>query len=186
MAANLLTSPLVDPISLSEMKAFLKLETDGEDDLLRAFISAARVHLEHMIGRHLITQSWRVALHGPLQETFTLSIQPVTAIKEAAILSADGDLVDLSPESFVIRDPADPARISNIGGVSVGMAQRLQIDVETGFGPTPEDVPESLRMALRLIVAEWHERRLIAEPGQLPSLATALGPLIAPYRSIRL
>ena len=63
---------------------------------------------------------------------------------------------------------------------------RLQLDVETGFGATPEDVPAPLLQAVRMIAAEWYERRLIADPASLPSLLKALAPLIAPYRSIRL
>ncbi|WP_321339049.1 hypothetical protein [uncultured Cohaesibacter sp.] len=37
-----------------------------------------------------------------------------------------------------------------------------------------------------MIVAEWYERRLIADPAQLSVLAKALAPLLAPYRSFHL
>ena len=168
------------------MKAFLKLDHDTEDDLLRAFISSARVHLEHMTGRHFISQTWRVLLEGPLQERFRLPLQPVTEITSAAILSDEGDLLALASESFSIYQQSDPAIVANKGGLVLPAGQRLQLDVETGFGPAVEDVPGPLKQALKIIVAEWHERRLIADPAQLPSLAKAVQPLIQPYCTMRL
>jgi uncharacterized phiE125 gp8 family phage protein len=64
--------------------------------------------------------------------------------------------------------------------------QRLQLDLEAGYGPSDVDVPMPLKQALKMIVAEWYERRLIADPTQLPTLAKALQPLVNPYKTIRL
>jgi uncharacterized phiE125 gp8 family phage protein len=62
MASILLTPPLVEPLSLAEAKAFLRLETAEDDPLIAAFISAARLHVETQTGLALVTQSWRMVL----------------------------------------------------------------------------------------------------------------------------
>ncbi|WP_180966887.1 head-tail connector protein [Cohaesibacter celericrescens] len=186
MTANLLSPPMVEPVSLADIKAFLKLDSDAEDDLLRAFISSARVHLEHLTGRQFITQTWRVLLDGDLGRRISLPLQPVSNIVSAAILSEDGDLLSLATESFALYQSHNPALIVNSGGMLLTAGQRLQLDLETGYGPSDEDVPMPLKQALKMIVAEWYERRLIADPTQLPTLAKALQPLVNPYKTIRL
>ncbi|WP_319410609.1 head-tail connector protein [uncultured Cohaesibacter sp.] len=186
MPAILLTAPAIEPVSLSEIKAYLKIDQDAEDDLLRAFISAARVHLEHITGCHLITQSWRILLEGPLGETFRLPLQPVSELLALHILEVDGTSTEIDIAGLSIFQTGNPAIIANLDGFLLSYRQRLQIDVETGFGPAAEDVPEPLRLAMKMIVAEWYERRLIADPAQIAALNKALQPMITPYRSIHL
>ena len=35
----------------------------------------------------------------------------------------------------------------------------ISLDVEAGFGSSPEDVPEPLRLAIKMLVARWFENR---------------------------
>ncbi|WP_114010189.1 head-tail connector protein [Cohaesibacter intestini] len=186
MSATLLTPPQIEPVSLSDIKAYLKIDHSEEDDLLRAFLTSARIHLEQLIGQHLITQTWRVILDCPFERVMSLPVAPLGAILSAAFLSSDGVLVDLGSEAFCINQPSGPATIRAIGGQVALAGYRLQLDVETGFGATAEEVPAPLLQAIRMITAEWYERRLIADPGSLPALSKALAPLIAPYRAVRL
>ena len=186
MSAILLQAPATEPVSLVEIKAYLKIDQDEEDDLLRAFISTARVHLEHMIGHHLITQTWRVTLEGPLGERFRLPVQPISELLALSVIDIDGTTAALDVSGLSIFQAENPAMLANLDGYLLSFNQRLQLDVETGFGPTVEDVPDPLRLAIKMIVAEWYERRLIADPAQLPSLSRALSPMIAPYRSFHL
>nr|WP_321445012.1 head-tail connector protein [uncultured Cohaesibacter sp.] len=186
MSATLLTPPQIEPVSLSDIKAYLKIEHSDEDDLLRAFLTSARIHLEQLIGQHLITQTWRVLLDCPFSSVMSVPVAPLGSILNAAFLSPDGDLVTLGSEAFSIEQLSGPATIRNVGGQVALAGYRLQLDLETGFGATPEDVPAPLLQAVRMIAAEWYERRLIADPAALPSLLKALSPLIAPYRSVRL
>jgi uncharacterized phiE125 gp8 family phage protein len=62
----------------------------------------------------------------------------------------------------------------------------IEIDITCGYGD-PDDVPEPLRQATRLLVAHWYENRGIVAVGSevalLPASATAL---IAPYRVLDL
>nr|WP_321457693.1 head-tail connector protein [uncultured Cohaesibacter sp.] len=186
MSAILLTAPAVEPVSLVDIKAYLKIDHDAEDDLLRAFLSAARVHLEHMIGHHLITQTWRLLIEGPLGETFRLPVQPVSGLLALSVINVDGKATELDVSGLSIFQADNPAILANLDGFLLSSNQRLQIEVETGFGPTADDVPDPLRLAIKMIVAEWYERRLIADPDQMADLSKALAPLIAPYRGLHL
>ena len=58
MTVVLTTAPAVEPISLAEAKAHLRLDASDEDALLTALITAARMFVERTLGVALITQSW--------------------------------------------------------------------------------------------------------------------------------
>ncbi len=60
---KLKTAPAVEPISTSEAKLHLKLDSDTTDDtLIAALITAAREIIENMTGRALINQTWEMSL----------------------------------------------------------------------------------------------------------------------------
>ncbi len=62
MTATLLTGPALEPVSLADVKAHLRVDHDDDDALLTAAIVAARVHVESATRRVLIEQEWRIYL----------------------------------------------------------------------------------------------------------------------------
>lgn len=186
MTAMLLAGPIKEPVTLDEIKAYLKIEADAEDDLLRAFITTARIHLEHLTSRHFVTQSWRVLIEAPIGEQIRMPLQPITMLTSIALLNAEGDVTDLDNGALAIRSPGDPALLFNGKALTLQQGQRLQLDMVTGYGDEPEDVPPPLRLAIKMVVADWFEKRLVYEPDAAPSLSKAIQSLIAPYRVIHL
>src|SRR3954462_6425202 len=59
MIPLLIAGPAVEPVTLAEMRAYLRLDDDAEDDLVAALIKAARLVVEAAAGRQLVEQSWR-------------------------------------------------------------------------------------------------------------------------------
>ena len=56
MPSLLLTAPAVEPVTLDEAKAFLRVETGDGDDVIAALAAGARIHVEAQTRRALITQ----------------------------------------------------------------------------------------------------------------------------------
>ena len=46
MTLQLVTPPAVEPVTLSDAKAFLRIGTGHEDDLISQFIASARMRVE--------------------------------------------------------------------------------------------------------------------------------------------
>ena len=53
----LITGPAVEPVTLAEMRAYLRLDDTAEDDLVAALVTTARQCVESASGRMLIIQS---------------------------------------------------------------------------------------------------------------------------------
>jgi uncharacterized phiE125 gp8 family phage protein len=64
----------------------------------------------------------------------------------------------------------------------------IQVQFEAGYGNTPENVPEPLRQAILMVVAELYEKRVSLNDNQKapPTLNFRAFELVKPYRAMRL
>jgi uncharacterized phiE125 gp8 family phage protein len=102
MSSLLLTAPAVEPLSLAEARAFLRVETADDDDLIRALIAGARVHVEAQTRRALIAQSWRLALDAWLEDgRIKVVPAPLRTLNAARIYDSEGNTQALDTQAFV-------------------------------------------------------------------------------------
>jgi hypothetical protein len=59
MPIQVTSAPAVEPVSLAEAKAHLRVDVSDDDALITALIIAARQHAETITRRALVTQSWK-------------------------------------------------------------------------------------------------------------------------------
>lgn len=184
-----LVGPAVEPVSLAEMKAHLRLDGPDEDALVEALIVAGRVTVERQTRLALIEQSWCFALQTwPRDLSVPLPLYPVRAIEEVRLSGEGGQDVVLSPAHYRLEPEGDVTRlvVDAAAPAPAGLPTRIEIDFACGFGSAPETVPEPLRLAIRRLVAYWFEHRGDErKPGQ-PSVPPDVRALIAPFARPRL
>lgn len=191
MSALLLTGPAVEPLSLAEAKAFLRVEHEDDDELIGTLILGARVHVEGQTRRALNTQSWRLVHDDwPADRPMAVWPAPVQEVTAARVYRADGSVQVLDPDIFVVDTAGAPARVGVAPGAVPPPGRALagiEIDFDAGYGDEPTDVPEPLRQAMRLLIAHWYENRGVAVVGQSASaLPQTVAPLLAPYKVLAL
>lgn len=180
----IVAGPAVEPVGLAEMKAYLRLDGNDEDDLVAALCTAARITVERHGRLALIEQTWRLVLREwPRRRCLRLPLGPILGIDAVRVSEESGSLVELGPEFFrldesgglahlVLEAPApDPA----------GPSPRIEVDFSCGFGPAPTDVPESLVLAVRRLAALWFEHRGDEPNAATPGLPSGIAALIAPF-----
>jgi uncharacterized phiE125 gp8 family phage protein len=177
--------PAVEPVSLLDMKAHLRVDDDAEDELVTGLVKAARLMVEAACGRVLVSQKWRLMLHHWPARALALPLSPLIAIDKVEVFDAAGIGATMPADAIEVDSFEDPPHVAFISPPAPGRARHgIAIDFRAGFGPTPEDVPEPLRLALKIIAARWFENRgdVVGEQS-LPAEALAL---IAPFRRPRL
>jgi uncharacterized phiE125 gp8 family phage protein len=182
MKRILLDGPALEPLSLAEAKAHLRIDADDEDALIGALIGAARVAVETEIRRALIAQSWRAFVDTWPADGVTLPVVPVLSLEAVRAFDMDDTPTELDEETYEF-DPAD----FSVTIDPVPSAKRYEIDFVAGYGEAAANVPAPLRQAMRLLITHWYENRAAVMLSDDPT-ATPLGyrELVAPYRRVAL
>jgi uncharacterized phiE125 gp8 family phage protein len=191
MTAALITPPALEPVSLTDAKAHLRLDSDDDDALVTAAITAARVHVEAKTRRVLIEQGWRVYLDAwPKKRIVTVPVAPLIAIAGVTVFDPTGDPIDVDPGDYEVDTVAVPGRLflSSPVPVLVGRAVNgIEIDVTAGYGASSIDVPAPLRQAIMMLVAHWYEHRgAVGHDLAVEVPPLGFDALIAPYRILSL
>lgn len=183
-----ISGPAVEPITLSEMKAYLRVDDDDgtQDDLISGLIKAARLMVEAASRRILIEQRWRVVLdRWPAGGTILLPLSPLIAVDGIKVTDVSGTVADIPASTFETDALSDPPRIAVADVPEPGKPRNgISIELRAGFGTAPEAVPATLKLAIRILVAHWFENRGDVLGEQiLPPEALAL---VAPFQRMRL
>lgn len=181
--------PEAEPVTLVEARQHLRIDYEGEDDLLAGLIRAAREEVEAACGLALIDQSWRLALDRlPRSMTVSLRRHPVREIAAVTVYGGEGEASLVDPADYRLDAQARPARLHFLKAPPVVAAiNGIEIDFTAGFGEAGTDVPDLLKRAMLLLVAHWFEFRAeIGAAAQPVSYPAGYDRLIAPWRTRRL
>lgn len=187
MTTERIGPPATEPVSLAEAKAFLRVDGEAEDELIASLIGAARARIERAAGRAMIAQDWRVRFDAlPPGRVLALPVRPVLAVTAVRIADAGGVLQPLDEADYEVD--AAGGRVAIKAAVVPGRRLGgIEVDVSAGYGAAASSVPEDLRQAVRLLVADAYANRGDAATERAgPGLPAAAAALIAPFRKLRL
>lgn len=194
MIPILVAAPAVEPVSLAEARAYLRLDDPGsphqEDGLIESLVSAARLAVEAATRQKLVSQTWRLSVARlPAGRAIRLPLSPVASVAQIRAFDAQGAPSVADPESYGLVPDAQPPLI-RLEPAFPAAPGGVEIDVVAGFGPDAQSVPAPLRQAIRALVARWFEERgdgpwPAATPGDL-ALPGDVALALAPYREMRL
>lgn len=170
MSLSLVTAPTVEPVSLAEVKNYLKIDDDlTEDDaLLSGLIAVARQHLDGysgVLGRCLVSQTWKLSLPD-FKSVIKLPLPPLQSVTHVKYYDTGGNLDTVSASIYeVITGGTSGGYIHLLGDqtwptdVDTDRAEPVEITFVAGYGDSWNDVPEPLRLAICGLVAHWHLNR---------------------------
>ncbi len=111
-----------EPISLTSAKAFLRVSTTADDDLISSLIKAAREYAEKRTGRSLVKKSYVLGLNRFPNLYFDgtaiidLRFPPLTTCNEIRYIGSDGTETTLSSGTdFQVDFISEPGRVSPLG-----------------------------------------------------------------------
>ncbi|MEZ5853954.1 MAG: head-tail connector protein [Hyphomicrobiaceae bacterium] len=191
MSLVMTSGPVLEPVSLAEAKAHLRVDSSVEDALIQSLVVTSRLHIEAALGLALITQAWSYFLdRWPKNGRVLLPLSPVAAITGIRVWSVDGTSQLMDLQGFFLDGAGRPPRLATLAGTSHPQPGRsvngIEIAFTAGFGAAPEDVPAPVRHALLLLVAHWYENREPIEIGGSSNAIPAMvSELLMPYRRRR-
>jgi uncharacterized phiE125 gp8 family phage protein len=188
MSLELVTPPAVEPVTLDEAKAHLKVDTSADDGLIARLIAAARARAEWHAGRAFITQGWIQWLdRWPESGIAELALPPLRSVVSVTAYARDDTASVWDPSIYKVDAVSAPGRVALACTAPPLIANLRRVNAvaiafSAGYGDAAEDVPALLREAILEIVAGLYAHRGDG-PEELPLAAEAL---LAPYRVFNL
>lgn len=157
------SAPAATPISLAEAKAHLRVTSSSDDTLITALVQSATDHLDGwsgILGRALVTQSWRIDFDWFSSRRIRIPLVPVQSITSLAYWdTANADQTFNSGNYALYRD--DQGSFVDLGqGFSWPSVYRrsdaIRLTFVAGYG-NAASVPYPIKQALLLMVQEMYQ-----------------------------
>ncbi len=203
---RVVTGPAKEAVSLEDARRHLRVDQSEDDDLIKSWVTTARMLIEAWSGRSLITQTllWTMSQDPPsgalpllpmpllvlpvilsapqvMNRPLELPRAPVQGIESVSQSDLDGTVTALSPSDYTTDLAIEPARLLLNWSTIPSWLQHIQVRFKVGYGDTPADVPAPLIAAVKLLIAHLYENR-----GDAADLAgappRAIDYLISPYK----
>jgi uncharacterized phiE125 gp8 family phage protein len=188
---RIVTPPAVKPVAIEDVRAYLRIDTDDENALLDSLIETAVAYVENYTNRALITQTvdelWK---WWPHKDHFHIPKTPLQTLEEAEYL-AQGETTYVSFTDIVTVDTYNDRIYLNFGEVwpcyTLDAGGGIHLEWTCGYGDRPQDVPDPIRQAIKLLVGHWYENRepvFVQSGAGAEQLPFAVRALLAPYRVV--
>lgn len=160
MALVLVTPPTVEPVSLPEAKAHLRIVHNLDDTRITQKKKAARLKVENFLERALLQQTWRLSLDDFPEEGdgIKLGRPRLIGIVSFTFTDLNGDEQELvEDDDFVFNADEEPCIIwPSAAGVTTGAIWpvticspgNVVIEYTAGYGTLATDVPEDIKDAI--------------------------------------
>lgn len=186
LAAQIVTAPTEEPITLDEAKDHLRVDGTDEDALIMGLIKAARVQCELHSRRRFVTQTWELGLECWPADAIVLPGPPLQGVTWLKYTDSAGVQATMSSGDYVVDTLSEPGRLLLGYGkcwpmVTLQAGPAIRVRYVAGYG-TPYVVPETYKQAIKLLVGHYYENReavvlspgLTAAQGQVPMAVDAL------------
>jgi hypothetical protein len=187
-SAQVTTEPAIEPITLGELREFLRLEesVETENDTLRDLIAEARVWCEEYTQRRFITQTvtqtldfWpgQFVTRGALPDEGRISDYksgparyveliegPVQSITSVTLYDDVGGNATWNAANYRLASQnGGRARLALADGAAWPSATRrtdaIEILYDVGYGSSKTDVPPPIIRTIKSLAAHWYENR---------------------------
>ena len=176
--------PATDPLTLDEVKNFLRVDANSDDALITSLITAARLFCEGNTGRSLITRSYSLFLDSwPELRVIELPYPPLLSVTQVNVYAVDNSFVTLDPVNYYVDTAGGRIVLADsaVRPLPGRIANGIEIQFTAGYGVTENDVPALLRQGMLQLIAHLYEHR-----GDSPDQALRASGAVAIFQPYRL
>lgn len=182
-----LSEPLVPPISLSEVKNHLRLDTSEEDLVVQGLIDSATVFCEDFQRRCFINRTMSLWLQElPMCEQIEIPRPPLVSVEALIIHYTDGTTQTIDSSLYEVHTENEPGTIIMSSNASITIpsdktilqVNPYEIQFTCGYGTSSKDIPANVKQAMLLLIGHWFNNKEDTIPGvmitQIPTGAKSL------------
>lgn len=196
------TAPTQEPVTLQEVKEYLRVDDATDERVVRPFIESARRFCEEHTGRALMTQTlilyidavqdmdnplWEGMRTGPYLNYYknyiVLPRAPVTSVTHIKTYDDSDTESTFAASNYYVDSAREPARVVLRTGetfpTALRVANAIEVKYVTGY-TSQYSIPEPIRLGILQHIAYLYEHRGDMYDAKLP-YPPMLKSLYAPY-----
>ncbi len=160
--------------------------TTDEDDLIDSLIVAARQWAENFTRRAFITQSWTLTLDAFPTEILLPRPLAIT-VTTLKYFDTDGVQQTWNASNYTVdiaNTPGKVVRAFNIDWPNIrNIPNTIEVIYTAGYGAAASDVPDGIKLAIKMLVGHWYEHRESVVLGVTTAeVPMAVESILWPYR----
>lgn len=181
MGLRLITPPAVEPVTLDEVKAHLRVDTTATDANLAILIAAAREDIDGpagWLGRAIVTQEWELSFDGFPTCGIAIPLAPLQTVSSVTYDDDAGDEQTIDAGDYVVDTTTIPPRITSTTSWPTIGTNPARVRFVAGYGDV-DAVPNKIKAAIMLHTEILYDR---PEGAQLAALERARDSLLEKIR----
>lgn len=159
----LVNDPTTKVVSYTDIKSQLRIDSNDEQNLLEAYIDAATDMAENYCNRHFITHQYKLYFNEQVQTASLIfpncTLEEAGSNKPVNWVDENGD-AQSSDKAYIdaFSNPSLVYLSSDFPGTTLkdNAANTFYFWFNTGYGSASADVPEAIKQAIKLIVADMY------------------------------
>lgn len=165
------TGPAVEPVTVAEAKAHLRVDTSDDDTYIGTLITAAREWCEQYLDRTLVHTQWVMRFDKfpdngtedvPLPRPPMVTSGTATAVS-LTFTAESGSTSTYSTASYRVDRNATPGSVKTLYGQAwpahLWDDNAISVTWWAGYGASGSSVPAAIRHAILMLVSHWYETR---------------------------
>jgi uncharacterized phiE125 gp8 family phage protein len=159
----LYTAPAVEPVTVSEAKTHLRVDTSDDDTYIGALITAVRMKFEEETGRALITQTYDYYLHEVPGAKIRLPKPPLQSVTSVKFVDTSAVETTVTSTDYIVDTTRTPGVVvlkydKTWPSVTLRETGGVRIRFVAGYGLAVA-VPELIKSIIKLGVGSMYENR---------------------------
>jgi uncharacterized phiE125 gp8 family phage protein len=181
---RVITPPAVEPISLDEAQAHLRVDHDTDSVLIESLIRTAREQAELIARRALINRTLDLSLDSwPGDRLIRLPFPPLVSVTSVTYYDYANTVATMPNTDYIVVNDIEPGVITlaydkSWPNVTLRPVAPVRVRYVAGYGTAATSVPQRYRQAILLLVGHWYEHREAVNVGsmanELPMAVNAL------------
>lgn len=165
--------PTIEPVTIAEVRQYLKLTSTARDAELKLLIEAARQRYESDTGTQLLNATFEWRLDRFPIGAIELPKPPLSSVTSIAYIDTAGDSQTLASSKYQTDGSSWPGRVAPTADevtwppTELGALHAVTITFVAGHGTLASAVPQNVRRAIKSLILHFNEYPDAATPEKL-------------------
>lgn len=164
MNLKLVTPPAVEPLTLAEVKAHLRVDSADEDSLIDGYLTAAREMCELEARRAFVTQTFDLAFDDwPVDGCLPLPRPPLQSVTSITYWTSDNVQLTMPAGDYLVDTVSEPGMVrmgynKSWPTSTLRAGPAITVRFVAGYGLAAA-VPQRYKQAILLLCGHFYENR---------------------------